>query len=68
MISVIVCSIDDKKFGAVDYTYRKLLSADGHECEVIRIPDARSMCEGYNRGFAQRRERRDQHHAIRRVP
>lgn len=53
MISVIVCSIDDRKFAAVDATYRRLLGADAFE--IIRIPDARSMCEGYNRGFSQSR-------------
>ena len=52
-ISVIICSIDEAKFAAVNATYRRLL-ADG-EHEIIPIPDARSMCEGYNRGFAQSR-------------
>ncbi|MEA2709991.1 MAG: hypothetical protein QOF78_2592 [Phycisphaerales bacterium] len=48
-ISVIICSIDDQKFAAVSENYRRLLAADD---EIIRIPDARSMCEGYNRGFS----------------
>lgn len=53
MISVIICSIDQTKFTAVEANYRRLLS--GGEFEIIRIPDARSMCEGYNRGVAQSR-------------
>ena len=53
MISVIVCSIDEAKFAAVNATYRRLL--EGEEFEIIRIPDARSMCDGYNRGVAQSR-------------
>jgi GT2 family glycosyltransferase len=62
MISVIICSIDDAKFAAVNATYRRLLGgggagggAGGDDFEIIRISDARSMCEGYNRGFAQSR-------------
>ncbi|MEA2733788.1 MAG: hypothetical protein QOE14_239 [Humisphaera sp.] len=51
-ISVIICNIDAAKFVAVSANYRRLLAADD---EIIRIPDARSMCEGYNRGFAQSR-------------
>lgn len=61
MISVIICSINDAKFAAVDATYRRVLGGGGGggagdgDFEIIRIPDARSMCEGYNRGFAQSR-------------
>ena len=59
MISVIICSIDDAKFAAVEATYRRLLGgasggAEG-KFEMIRVRDAHSMCEGYNRGFAQSR-------------
>ena len=53
MISVIICSIDDAKFAAVNATYRRVLA--GGEFEIIRVPDARSMCDGYTRGFAQSR-------------
>jgi hypothetical protein len=53
MISVIICSVDDAKFAAVEATYRNLLASDEHE--IIRIADARSMCEGYNRGVGQSR-------------
>lgn len=56
MISVIVCSIDERKFAAIDATYRHHLAAGANsDFEIIRIPDARSMCEGYNRGIAQSR-------------
>jgi len=51
MISIIICSIDEKKFSTVSAHYQKLLVGEPHE--IIRIPDAKSMCEGYNRGFAQ---------------
>lgn len=48
-VSVIICSINDKKFAAVSANYADLLSGVAHE--IIRISDARSMCEGYNRGI-----------------
>jgi GT2 family glycosyltransferase len=53
MISVIICSIDDEKFASVEATYRRVLA--GAPFEIIRIPDARSMCEGYNHGVANSR-------------
>ncbi len=49
--SVIVCSIDDAKFQAIDEMYRRLLK--DRPTQIIRISDAKSMCEGYNRGIAQ---------------
>jgi hypothetical protein len=49
LVSVIICSIDDKKFTAANEMYRRLLAAVPHE--IIRINDARSMTEGYNRGI-----------------
>ena len=48
MTSIIICSIDDQKFQRAAEMYGRLWRADQHE--VIRIPDARSMAEGYNRG------------------
>ncbi|HEX8524420.1 MAG TPA: glycosyltransferase [Tepidisphaeraceae bacterium] len=51
MISVIICSIDDSRFHAVTRTYEVALR--GQEYEIIRIPDARSMAEGYNRGITR---------------
>lgn len=53
LISVIVCSINADKFRAVCSMYRRLLESFPHE--IIGIHDARSMCEGYNRGFARSR-------------
>ena len=50
-VSVIVCSIDSTKFDRVTQCYRRLLAEVPHE--IIRIGDARSLCEGYNRGVAQ---------------
>ncbi|OGI49613.1 MAG: hypothetical protein A3A87_01720 [Candidatus Muproteobacteria bacterium RIFCSPLOWO2_01_FULL_60_18] len=49
MISIIICSIDDSKFKAVTDNYSKLLA--GEEFEIIGIHDAKSLCEGYNRGI-----------------
>ena len=50
-ISVIVCSIDDRKFAEASAMYSRLLKSKSFE--MIRIPDARGMCEGYNRGIDQ---------------
>jgi len=51
MISIVICSIDARKFAAVSEMYSRQLS--GQPYEIIHIPDARGLCEGYNRGFAQ---------------
>ena len=49
VISIVICSRDDRRFAAVAATYAARM---GDEChEIIRIPDARSLCEGYNRGL-----------------
>ena len=53
MLSVIVCSADRAKAAAVSAHYRGLLGAEPHE--LIVIPDARSLAEGYNRGVARSR-------------
>lgn len=53
MFSVIICSVTDAKFEASSACYRRLLAGRPHE--VIRISDARGLCEGYNRGVAQSR-------------
>ncbi len=53
VISVIICSRDDARFDAVCAEYERVLA--GGPCEIIRIPDARSLTEGYNRGFIQSR-------------
>ena len=49
-VSILICSIDDGKFGAVATRYRQLFEGIAHE--IVRIPDARSLCDGYNRGIA----------------
>jgi GT2 family glycosyltransferase len=50
MFSVIVCSIDPKRFAHVKAMYDGVFR--GHDWELIHIPDARSLAEGYNRGVA----------------
>ena len=53
MISVVICSTDDARFEAVSASYAKAMG--NHAFEIIRIHDARSLCEGYNRGLRQAR-------------
>jgi Glycosyltransferase like family len=53
MISIIICSIDDARFAAVSENFAVLLKDEPYE--LIRITDARSICEGYTRGIAQSR-------------
>lgn len=53
MISIVICSIDAEKFASVSANYGKLLAGWPHE--IIGIHDARSMCDGYNRGSARAR-------------
>lgn len=53
LLSVIVCSIDDARFTQVAQMYAERLA--GRPYELIRIADARSLCEGYQRGLAQSR-------------
>ena len=50
-LSIVICSIDSAKFAAVTANYRSLLARRPHE--IIGIHDAKSLCEGYNRGAAQ---------------
>jgi GT2 family glycosyltransferase len=49
MISIVICSINDARFDAVCEQYRIALGSEPYE--IIRIPDAKSMCDGYNRGL-----------------
>ena len=53
MISIIICSIDDQKFGRMSAQYERLLA--GEPFEIIRISDATGLAEGYNRGVARSR-------------
>lgn len=50
-LSIVICSINPEKFARVTANLAALL--DGSDYEIIGIHDARSLCEGYNRGFAQ---------------
>ena len=50
MISIIVCSVDPAKFSALTSTVATAMSAARHE--IVGIHDAKSLCEGYNRGVA----------------
>ena len=50
-VSIVVCSIDAKKFQQVSDNYLRLYA--GQPIEIIGIHDARSLAEGYNRGIAQ---------------
>jgi hypothetical protein len=51
VFSVVTCSIDPAKFTAVSEMYHRVLAAHPHE--IIGIHDAKSLAEGYNRGFAK---------------
>ena len=49
-LSIIICSRDDARYAKfLDECKRALCSS---HFEIIRIADAKSMCEGYNRGTA----------------
>lgn len=52
-VSVIICSATPAKFERVCANYGALLA--GLEHEIIGIHDARSLCEGYNRGIRRAR-------------
>jgi GT2 family glycosyltransferase len=56
MTSIVICSIDDAKFAAAEMMYSRLFADEGHE--LIRIADARSLAEGYNRALRQARGQR----------
>jgi GT2 family glycosyltransferase len=49
--SIIICSHRAERRQAIQAHYRQIFANES--CELIMITDARSMCEGYNRGFAQ---------------
>jgi GT2 family glycosyltransferase len=50
LISVVICSIDEPKFNTALNMYARLLN--GLPFEIIHIPDAQGICEGYNRGVS----------------
>lgn len=52
-LSFVVCSIDEARFARLRSNLETCLA--GHDWELIRIADARSLAEGYNRGLARSR-------------
>ena len=50
-VSAVVCSIDPQKAKRIREHYATLFA--GRPFEIVQIGDARSLSEGYNRGFAQ---------------
>lgn len=55
-LSIVMCSRDDERFARSIASYERALG--GADYEVVRISDARGMCEGLNRGVAQARGER----------
>lgn len=53
MLSIVICSIDAAKFARVTANYAERF--DGVEHEIVGIHDARSLSEGYNRGWRRAR-------------
>lgn len=52
-VSVVTCSIDAAKYGRVKASFARAFGED--PWELVGIHDAKSLCEGYARGFAQAR-------------
>jgi len=52
-ISVVICSIDPRKFERVTASYRQRFA--GHALEIVGVHDARSLAEGYNRAATRAR-------------
>ena len=50
-LSIVVCSVDDRRLAAMQRNYSAALGALEHQFVVIR--DARSLAEGYSRGLEQ---------------
>lgn len=53
LISIVICSIDPVKYELVCDNLKERLGDSPYE--VIGIHDAKSLCEGYNRGFKKSR-------------
>lgn len=51
MISVVICNVDPAKLAAVTASYAERMAGEPHE--IVVIHDARSLCDGYNRGLAR---------------
>jgi GT2 family glycosyltransferase len=54
-ISVVICSVRDDRFERARWNLETLLAR--HPFEIIRIGDARSLAEGYNRGIERAKGR-----------
>jgi GT2 family glycosyltransferase len=52
-VSIVICSIDEERFRKVSANYAERMGAGPYE--IIRIGDARSLAEGYNRGLQKAR-------------
>lgn len=52
-VSIVVCTVDPRRWEALERNFRAALGDEPHE--LIAIRDARSLCEGYNRGLAAAR-------------
>jgi len=50
-ISIIVCSIDPRRLARLKVDLDRLLPLE--DWELIHVPDARSLCEGYTRGLSR---------------
>ena len=48
MISFVICSIDAGKFNAMKQNIAQAM--DPAPYEIVGVHDAKSLCEGYNRG------------------
>jgi glycosyltransferase involved in cell wall biosynthesis len=53
MLSFVVCSDDNRRYDSIQAEIRRRIVLT--EYEIIRISDAQSMAEGYNRGYRQSR-------------
>ena len=52
-LSFVICSRDDERFAGIQREIRsKVVLVD---CEIVRITDATSLAEGYNRGYRETR-------------
>src|SRR2546421_166684 len=56
MTSFVICSIDQIKFRAIAHNIGTVMGGEPHE--VVGVHDARSLCEGYNRGLRAARGER----------
>lgn len=53
MISIVICSIDPRKFAAIERHYASVMGAEPFE--IVGIHDATSMGQGYNLGLSRSR-------------